>query len=62
MQTDRNPLERNQAIMLENPFALFRKKRINSKTLPREITTRENEGEENSEVEGVETPQAKDQI
>ena len=56
-----NGLERsrNQASLSKNPLTLFRKQRIGSKTLPREIAAREDEEEEISEAEGAET---KDQI
>ena len=59
-----NGLERsrNKASLLKNPFTLFRKQRISPKTLPREIAAREDEEEEISKAEGVETTPAKDQI
>ena len=56
-----NGLERsrNEASLSKNPLTLFRKQRIGSKTLPREIAARVEEEEEILEADGATT---KDQI
>ena len=64
--TERKLLVRRQPSILENHFALLKKKRTTPKTnpkiIPKERAAREAEEEETLEAEGAETTLAKDHI